>query len=353
MDATATRNQKGNNGTVTHQQIADRMGVSRTLVTQALHRTRSLRINTDTLREIKLTARELGYVPRNRTTHTIGYVMPVEQFALEAEVAFLRRIQLALVERGYRLMLVNLDAENPQALQGVLNAKTVDGIICSRWYDGKVQAAIPDNVPWILASDEDGVPDDVDLVAVDNAQTLRNIAQHLLEMGHERFCLIMGGSDLKVHRLIKRGLRSTLADTGKRGITLQLIEVMNNQEIAAPLLAAMRQSSPPTAIIAANPGQAVPMLYALRVEGYSVPGDVSLISIYDVPSIQVLDPQMTTTTAGGQPVAQRVVERLLEKIADPHLPPQQYRIAGEIVSRESVAPPRQNGHEFSGRRRCK
>lgn len=330
---------------ITHQQIAEKLGVSRTLVTGALHGTRRSGISLQTQQEIERIAREMGYQPRNVTTHNIGYVLPVEKMTLEVEAAFLLHIEEALRENGYRLTLAGFNPNEPPSLSETLNPKTVDGVIFSRWHGGAIRNIVSSKIPWILTSDEDGVEEDVDLVAVDMAQTLRNVTNYLLSLGHERICLIVGYSDIKYHRMVQSGVREVLSAAGLPETNLRTIEVIGGEQIelgcnrplAESLLAAMQQPDAPTAVIAANPGQALPALYALRTAGYRVPADVSLISVADIHQFKALRPVLTTTTAFDRHVTAQVVQRMIEKIKNPDAPPQRVLLPGEIVERESVA----------------
>ncbi len=61
---------------ITHQHIADKLGISRTLVTSALHGSSGSRISSERRREIENLAREMGYRPRNMTTRVIACIMP-------------------------------------------------------------------------------------------------------------------------------------------------------------------------------------------------------------------------------------------------------------------------------------
>ena len=99
---------------VTHQQISEQVGVSRAVVTKALHGTGGARMNAETREAILRAAREMGYRPRNVTTHNIAYVVPIQALELQGEVSFLRHVTQALRRHGYRLTLMNLEEDDTQ-----------------------------------------------------------------------------------------------------------------------------------------------------------------------------------------------------------------------------------------------
>jgi DNA-binding LacI/PurR family transcriptional regulator len=321
----------------THRQIADRVGVSRSKVTEVLHGTRGSRVSPETRLRIVRAAEEIGYQPRNRTTHNIGCVFSVENLELEAETMFLRYVQQALREAGYRLTLADFDPAAPSTLRNTLNPKTVDGVIFMHWYKGAVAGTLAPEIPWVLASDEGDVPDDIDMVALDAARSAANITQVLLEAGHRRICLIVGAMDVKYHHQVKRGVREALRAAGVPETLLRIIELSTNHDIAVPLRAAMREASAPTAVLTTNPSQAVPALHALIAAGCRVPQDVSLASVTNSRQFDVIEPAITSTTAFGYELARAVVQRLMARIQHPATSPQHILMPAQIITRQSVA----------------
>lgn len=324
------------------------MGISRTLVTKALHHSNGVRVGAQTRDEIWRMAEQMGYRPRGVTTHNIGYVVPVGALRIEAETALLMQAEHALRTQGYRLTLANIDLDDLQPLHNVLNPKTVDGVIFMRWCNGGVREIMPPEVPFVVSSDEDGIGADIDLVTMDTVQSLENLTHYLLRLGHQRFCMTLGANAIGYHARLKRGVLHALAAAGLPEKNLQIIELQpsrstareTNEDIAGRLLAVMRQPQPPTAVIATSPNQAIPALYALRGAGYEVPGDVSVVSALDSPHFRAYAPWLTATTMEGPEVAWRAVERLIEKIHQPQSSSRHVLVAGEVIPRESAGPVR-------------
>src|SRR5687767_1415852 len=113
---------------VTHQDIADKLGLSRTAVTRALHGTRTSNISMETQRAIVTAARELGYRPRNRTTYTVGLVIGGRSLGDSATGVLLRDVERELRERGYRLMIASVWNDDLEEVRESLTPKTVDGV---------------------------------------------------------------------------------------------------------------------------------------------------------------------------------------------------------------------------------
>jgi LacI family transcriptional regulator len=224
-------------------------------------------------------------------------------------------------------------------LREVFNAKTVDGLLFNIWRGGQVRVLSSPQVPWILLSDEDGVDDDVDLVALDVRETARRLAAYLLERGHGRLGLIVHLADIKFHRCIIEGAQTALRAAGLEPQDLKLIRPYFIEEVADDLLPLMKSRDAPTALLAATPGMATAALYALRCAGYAIPGDVSLVSLLDSERFRALPPVLTATDAQGEEHVEQAVNRLIEKIEGRQSAPRQIHIPGNLIERASVARP--------------
>lgn len=331
---------------ITHQQIADKVGVSRTVVTHVLHRTPNTRINEETRREILRVAAELGYEPRNRATYNIGYVMSPSQMKLDAEISQMMHLEKILRRRGYRLMLASWEDEEPLRLKETFNSKTVDAIISNTWGDGLIRQIPSAQMPWLLLSDEDGVDSDADLIALDAFQTAKRLAQHFIAHGHTRLGLIVGLPNIKFHRSIIEGARQAMKEAGIEPESLQLVRPYHIEEVAGDLLPMMHRSGAPTAILTTSPGIAITTLYTLRCAGYRIPGEVSLAALFDHERYQALPPLLTATDALGPAFLEEVADRVIEKIQHPQTPPRQIHIAGKIIERDSVGAPNKRMQKF-------
>lgn len=324
---------------VTHQKIADKLGISRALVTHALNGTANSRISAESRAEIERVARQLNYSPRSRTTHNIGYVSSFQEMKLDTENSLLLQFEDSVRAQGYRLLLASYKPGSYQELGDMLNAKTVDGIILNRWLDGTIARSIPSQVPWVLISDEYGIDKNVDMVALDTVGTARNAVRYLIEAGHKKIVLVIGTAQVKFHDGIIEGSRQAFVAAGLPENSLRMIRTLHIEDIGGELLPMMRSSDAPTAVLCTSPGQAMSVQYSLRSEGYRIPRDVSTMCLVDHERLRALPPHLTTTNALSDKYVEAAVNRLMAKIKNPLLPPEQRVIAGEVVERESVGNP--------------
>lgn len=327
-------------GKITQQEIAEKAGVSRALVTHALNGTRHSRISEETRRTIQRVARELNYRPRSLTTHNIGYLLPIDNAYLEAEHTFSLQVERAARLAGYRLITFGVQDESElDSLPETFNAKTVDGVIAPRWYDGKIRHALPPEVPLLVVADDDHIAPEVDVVSTDARATIRAMTQYLLDYGHERIGVVLSASDeVKQHRDIVQGGLDALRDNRlsddhlvfTRGVVEGVVASMK-EVLAGPEV--------PTAWIAASSTYATAVFLGLYARGYQIPQNVSMMSFFDSPSFQAFPVPLTATTAFGVEVAEKAMERLVAKIEREAGAPLHQSIAARIIERASVAAP--------------
>jgi LacI family transcriptional regulator len=322
---------------ITHSTIAAHLGVSRSAVTEALHGSRKSNLRPELRHKIIKAAREMNYRPRNITTHNIGFVSSVEELKLETVTTSLVKIDHVLRNKGYRLTLASLHSDDPQLLSQTLNPKTVDGVIFTSWYGGKIRDVLAPEIPWVLTSAEDGVAEDVDVVTLDVAQILGNLTRYLMSYGHRTFCLVTGPERIGFHRRMTRSMHQVISEGGLDPTLLKVIAVEHDEEIAPGFKTLMGRPDRPTAVIAASPEKSLTVLYHLRSMGLHVPRDVSIVSVVDSYHFRAYDPVLTAAQ-WEEEVAERAVRRLLEKIDDPESLPQKILLPGRIVEWESVGP---------------
>jgi DNA-binding LacI/PurR family transcriptional regulator len=113
-----------------------------------------------------------------------------------------------------------------------------------------------------------------------------------------------------------------------------------------PLAAALSGSNSPTAAFVPNDIAAIAFVEACEALGRRVPQDISVLGFGDIASARLNRISLTTVAQSLDREAERAVALLLERIADPRLPPR--RVSVDVVLRErgSTAPPRSASRSF-------
>jgi DNA-binding LacI/PurR family transcriptional regulator len=94
-----------------------------------------------------------------------------------------------------------------------------------------------------------------------------------------------------------------------------------------------------TAAFAFNDTLALGAMHRLQEVGLRVPDDVSIIGFDDIDDGEYSMPTLTTVDGGRRRLAERAVEVLQARIADPEAPARLHETDFRVVERGSAAPP--------------
>lgn len=322
--------------------VAEQAGVSVTTVSHVINETRPV---SDDLR-VRVTSAmaELGYQPnrlarslRRGQTFTLGMIVPDNANPYFAEVA--RHIEETAYRNKYSLILCN--SEGDRMREGfyinVLLEKQVDGLILVAAGSSTENISALQMPPMVVV-DRDLPHLMADAVLTENGQGGRLATQHLLDLGHRRIACITGASDVTPTAERATGYRSALLDAGV-GVDESLV-VKGDFHYASGYAAAkglLTGPNPPTAIFACNDLMAVGAISAGVELGLGIPDDLSVVGFDNVQLASFTNPPLTTIAQPKHDMGALAVSLLLERMADPTLPPRRRWLDVELVVRGSTA----------------
>jgi DNA-binding LacI/PurR family transcriptional regulator len=307
--------------TPTLAHVAARLGVSRTTVSNAYNRPDQL---SPALRErVLAAARELGYAGpdpvarslRNRRSGSLGFVFDDNLryvFSDPAAVLFLSGVATGCEEAGTGLALI---PRLPEGAAEVVRSALVDGYLmfCTPEDDERMDAVIARGLPYVLVDFSANVAGPH--VNVDDRGGARKVAQHLVDLGHRRFGVVLPYSDqpygdraaanaahaeelsdpslrspqVRWRCLIRherlRGWREALETVGVDWSSVPVASSPNSDEEAGYHAAAglLDRADRPTAILCLSDVLAFGVLRAARERGIRVPQDLSVVGFDDIP----------------------------------------------------------------------
>jgi LacI family transcriptional regulator len=95
---------------------------------------------------------------------------------------------------------------------------------------------------------------------------------------------------------------------------------------------------PHGAAVADNDTVAIGVMKAIREAGYSIPEDISIIGVDDIPFSAVTMPALTTMRISRTSLGTLAVDALRKRIKYPNWPSMHMRLAGRLVVRGSTRP---------------
>lgn len=344
---------------VTQKAIADRLGVSRQLVTFALNGGGT--VSEQKRREILEVAEEMGYrrnelarammTGKSRVLGVLAYDSSTEQIATIIAGAIDET-----APAGYSTKVVHLPFRGSrEELNEVLHR-------CVSWrLDGIMAVSINSDAIELLEQEmgrsqcpvvyveNSGTIEDATSIDSDIQGGFRAAIEHLISLGHQRICHLSGPSqhaltherNIVFRQVLEEfGLDSSQAITEAHWSDAALVEKAILSQIAVP--------NGPTAFICAGDGAAMVVLRTLRNHGYNVPYDFSVIGLGNFNLSSYADPPLTTIAQPFRDMGRLAARRLLRAVE--HTEHQNVGIASSqdsigctLVVRSSTAPPRQTG----------
>ncbi len=355
---------------VTLQTVADRLGVSRTTVSNAYNRPDQLRPE---LRErILATAAELGYRGpdaaarqlRRGRAGTFGVVLTSRLSAalVDPDTALLLQGAATALEEsgrgGHALTLVPVPTDDRGARLAVADVAVDGWLLYSLADDHPAVTAVVDRDQPVVVVDEPDLGPGVSFVGIDDREGARLAAGHLVELGHRRIGIVSlplaavarpgpAGADrlrrprLRILRERLAGWTATLHAAGV--VDVPVWEAAANHPDAGRRAAHELLAAHPdlTAVIAASDQLAVGVTQAALRMGIAVPDGLSVVGYDDVPRAARWDPPLTTVR---QPLADKgraAVELLLAATTAGagDTSPRRVEFPVELVVRGSTGPP--------------
>ncbi len=332
--------------------VARAASVSTATVSRVLHQ--QGRVGPETRERVLKVIADMGFIPNaaaqslsRRRRDLIGLVgvernvdtpFDIEETSLLYPDLILRAAEHALRDTGYSLLLAFLSSD--EATFGRIRSFSakVDGLVIS---EGILPEAalerLSHRVPIVvLAGRHDG--GGLDVVAVENLAGIRALVGHLIDVHScRRLHFIAGPPDSPDATQRFEGFRAAVAS--RRGARIVGTGQGDFSERsgarAAQALLASAEGQLPDAVVCANDQMAVGLIHELQAAGVSVPGRVAVVGFDDLYPSRLLDPPLTTVRQPMRELGARGVARLLEKIANPDLPPQVEVLPTELVIRTS------------------
>ena len=303
--------------------VAKRANVSISTVSRVLNKNYPV---SDELRQKVLQAvSELNYQPnavarslKKQTTNTIGVVVADISNPFFMQIA--KGIESIVSSQGYQLIFCSTD-ENPSkehTLLRLLNERRVDAIILascdtdSSYIDQLVQNSFP-----IILIDRKVPNCNADVIVEDNFSAAYMLAQHLIQNGHRKICVVNG--PLKVSSASERfeGFRKALEDNDielKKKYVLEGNFMRDDAYNAVKKMILNHQSDLPTAIFAANNLMAEGAMAALREFNMKIPDDISLVSFGDISTPVLIEPKLTVISQNAFTMGQKAGNTALYRI---------------------------------------
>jgi DNA-binding LacI/PurR family transcriptional regulator len=323
-------------GRPTSKDVAQQAGVSQSTVSLVLAGKWSGRVSPATAQVVQDAAERLGYRPNQAArnlrlgrTRTILLVIPTMTSPFFGAV-YTGAARVA-AEHGFSLVVYPWPvsagpAESPFAA----TQDSIDGILASSLAE-EVVSGFHGTPAVMLDSDPAGAVPTVDF---DVAAGMRQVAEHVLDLGHRRIGHV--AADVAEWTFRSRGdaLAAAVAPAAALVRVTTGIDVAKARDAAAELL---RRPGRPTVLICDDDQIAAGAYKAARTLGLTVPDDVSITGFDDVLLATALEPELTTVRLPAAELGAAGMAELLELLGGGT--PEPRSLPGRLIVRGSTAAP--------------
>lgn len=327
--------------TVTMQDIATELGVSRALVSMAFRNVAG--VNEQTRERILAAADRLGYrVNRvasqlaSKASDTFGvFLLDLRQDVYADMFDGIRAVADAR-QRHLVLAVGSIDGErDAEALDNLLQSRVDVVIATGLLLEDDAVRAFTEHVPLVsVARQIDGV----DSVHSDNLAGATAATEHLISLGHRRIAFL---ANPQTSGYFDRQ-RGYLAAMEAAGLEPFVVASHYSRTRAAADIApalALPAAERPTAVFAHNDQAALGVIDAMAAQGLRTPDDISVVGYDNTPVSRAPGMQLTTVDIHGEELGRLAAETALRRLADPEAPAAVVASTPTLIVRATTAPP--------------
>lgn len=308
---------------VTQKTIAKKLGVSPSLVSRALCGTAgNIGASEKTVLRIRIEAKRLNYAPnaaaltlRGSKSMTIGVV--IKDFDDPFFGSMTGELQRLSHERGFSLLLTGFGSRRKQIDTSTLLRYHLDALIicgsdtCAPW----IRPFLKKGLPIVQIGSGETYPG-INRVEMDEECGVKLLLDCLRSLGHKEIGFI--GENTNPHkrrRQIFSGLMKKMRLKVRPALSVSVPSGKNSGIEAMKTLLQRAGRNKPSAVICADDSMAQSGLRAIHDLGLSVPDNISLTGIDDIPSASLMIPSLTTVRAPVGMMVRAAFELVIDKAA--------------------------------------
>ncbi|MBQ1000613.1 LacI family DNA-binding transcriptional regulator [Streptomyces sp. RK62] len=328
----------------TSRDVAQAAGVSQAAVSLVLGDKWRGRVSATTAERVREAARRLGYRPnlaaRNlRLGHTRTVLLVVPALTTEFFAGVYTGAARIAAQHGFGVVLYPSPEGIGPARDPFASAQAaLDGVIASSMAADALTGIRGDQLPLVMLDSDPAGSLGAATVNLDIADGVRQITDHLLDLGHRHFLHL--AADIPSWTFDVRARELTTRLTAAPGTTLRTarapIAIDEARTATADALATHHPH--PTAIICDDDKLAAGAYKAIRRLGLRVPDDISVTGLDDLALATAIDPELTTVRLDAELFGERGMQALLAVLEG--RTPEEGDIPVQLVVRGSTAPPR-------------
>ncbi|MGC5039316.1 LacI family DNA-binding transcriptional regulator [Streptomyces sp. DT190] len=328
----------------TSRDVAQAAGVSQAAVSLVLGDKWRGRVSQATAERVREAARDLGYRPnlaarnlRLGRTRTVLLVVPALTTEFFAGV-YTGAARVA-AEHGFGVVLYPSPEGIGPARDPFASAQAaLDGVLASSMAADALTAIRGEALPLVMLDSDPAGSLGAATVNLDIADGVRQVAEHLLSLGHRRVLHLAAEVPSWTFEVRARELAARLSGVPGTSVTTARSPISIEGAVPAAEAALSAPGPRPTAVVCDDDLLAAGVYKAARRLGLRIPDDLSVTGLDDLALATAIDPELTTVRLDAELFGERGMRALLAVLEDRE--PESGDIPVRLVERGSTAPPR-------------
>ncbi|WP_426569814.1 LacI family DNA-binding transcriptional regulator [Streptomyces canus] len=326
----------------TSRDVAQAAGVSQAAVSLVLGDKWRGRVSETTAERVREAARDLGYRPNLAARHlrlgrTRTVLLVVPALTTEFFAGVYTGAARVAADHGFGVVLYPSPEGVGPARDPFASAQAaLDGVIASSMAADALTAIRGDQLPLVMLDSDPRGSLGAATVNLDIADGARQVADHLLGLGHRNFLHLAADVpswtfEVRAHELAARirAVPGTSLRTAHTPMSIEGALAAAETALAAP--------PRPTAVVCDDDKLAAGVYKAARRLGLRVPDDLSVTGVDDIALAAALDPELTTVRLDAELFGERGMQALLAVLEG--RAPDDGDIPVDLVVRGSTAAP--------------
>ena len=337
--------------------VANHAEVSVSSVSNVLNN-RTDQMRPETLERIRQSMLALNYQPnriaqqlKTGQTRMIGLLVP--SIVNPSFAMLTREVDRVAKANQYRVLLGNTyrQEDEERAFLGDMFAHGIKGVIVvatamdrPHFAEAARQGLVMVNYDSLMTGDSLNRNLPFDSVSMDNLAAGRLATEHLIQRGCRQLAFVTESS-VTTSRLQKiEGFWVAAQAHGLQqharvieGTATVAYGDAEMTELGRSLAAKILQTSPrPDGVVAINDALGIGLMAGLRDANVRIPEDISVIGIDNIPLTDLVQPPMSSVIPPLTDMVNMMMQRLLMRIENPKLKPEEFLFTPGLISRKSV-----------------
>lgn len=334
---------------ITMQDVADRCGVSKAVVSRILSEDPKLRVKPSTRKKVLEMAEQLNY-HRNINAQALS-LSRNENYTKQIRIGYLSFSSLKHIGHPYFSRIIDgiseeISHSNAELVIGMgmdearrradyllknFAEDPLDGIILLGKIDDMLLRRVVERIAKYVVCLEKGYSAKSDYVGTDASKSILLALDHLYEIGHREYGLLYGGKDTRREACLKwlngHGLSVSPEWQINGSFTLSVAQ--------SRVTEVLKQHAPPKAIVAANDEMAIGCIRALQQAGYRVPEDVAVTGYDDISLAAHVEVPLTTVHIYKKELGRLAVKILFDRLESRRQVPVSLEVSSKLIRRDS------------------